>query len=183
MAATGRWHVVHSGLPDRGLAVGMKFAQKSATPRRFAVGNADKIEMRDCGTLAVEPHEQVTLGTERRAAYDGGAEYDVARKDWGFYATPSLNGRLESFGLRGVLIRNTLTERYFVLLVERGHEDKFSAYMAREGLEIVVWLDSTTALDRLYGRLRGVGLAGPRPRPPLPSPAPLLLPGSPTPHP
>jgi hypothetical protein len=128
----------------------MKFAQKSATPRRFAVGNADKIEMRDCGMLALEPDEQVTLVTE------SGAEYDVARKEWGFYATPSLNGRLESFGLRGVLIRNTLTGRYFVLLVERGREDKFGAYMAREGLEIVVWLDSTTALDRLYGRLRGM---------------------------
>jgi len=128
----------------------MKFAQKSAAPRRFAVGNADKIEMRDCGTLALEPDEQVTLVT------GSGAEYDVARKDWGFYATPSLNGRLESFGLRGVLIRNTLTGRYFVLLVERGHEDKFSAYMARESLEVVAWLDSTAALDRLCGRLRGM---------------------------
>jgi hypothetical protein len=127
----------------------MKFAQKSP-PRRFAVGNADKIEIRDCGTLALEPDEQVTLVTE------SGAEYDVARKDWGFYATPSLNGRLESCGLRGVLIRNTLTDRYFVLLVERGREDGFSAYMARESLEVVAWLDSTTALDRLCGLLRGM---------------------------
>src|SRR5262245_28967211 len=147
MAATGRWHVVHSGLPDRGLAVDMKFAQKSATPRRFAVGNADKIEMRDCGTLALEPDEQVTLVTE------SGAEYDVARKDWGFYATPSLNGRLESFGLRGVLIRNTLTGRYFVLLVERGRENAFAAYMVQESLEVVAWLDGTDALDALRARL------------------------------
>jgi hypothetical protein len=128
----------------------MKFAQKSP-PRRFAVGNADKIEIRDCGTLVLEPDEQVTLLTE------GGAEYDIARKDWGFYATPSLNGRLEAFGLRGVLIRNTLTGRYFVLLVERGREDGFGAYMAGESLEIVAWLDSTAALDRLCGRLRGMG--------------------------
>jgi hypothetical protein len=49
-----------------------------------------------------------------------GAEYDVAAKDWGFYATPSLNGRLQQFGLRGVLIRNRGTGRYFVLLVEPG---------------------------------------------------------------
>ena len=64
----------------------MKFAQKSAAPRRFAVGNADKIEIRDCGNLALEPDEQVTLVTE------SGAEYDVARKDWGFYATRDTAG-------------------------------------------------------------------------------------------
>ena len=83
----------------------MKFVEKSP-PRRFTVGSAVKFEMRDCGTLALAPDEQVTLLTE------SGAEYDVARKDWGFYATPSLNGRLESFGLRGVLIRNTPTGRF-----------------------------------------------------------------------
>jgi len=127
----------------------MRFVEKSP-PRRFTVGDAVKFEMRDCGKLALAPDEQVTLVTE------SGAEYNVARKDWGFYATPSLNGRLESFGLRGVLIRNMLTDRYFVLLVERGREDGFSAYMARESLEVVAWLDSTAALDRLCGRLRGM---------------------------
>src|SRR6185369_6166938 len=95
-------------------------------PRLFVVGNAGPIEMKDCGTLRLTADEQVTLITE------SGAEFDVARKDWGFYATPSLNGRLEGFGLRGVLIRNTLTGRYFELLVERGREDAFAAYMVQE---------------------------------------------------
>src|SRR5262245_3095666 len=124
----------------------MKFVKKSP-PRRFTVGNVVKFEMRDCGTLALTPDEQVTLVAET------GAEYDVARKDWRFYATPSLNGRLESVGLRGVLIRNTLTGRYFVLLVERGREDAFTAYMVQESLEVVAWLDGTDALDALRARL------------------------------
>ena len=127
----------------------MKFAPKDP-PRRFSVGNAVKFEMKDCGELMLDADEQVTLKTER------GGEYDVARKDWGFYATPSLNGRLESFGLRGVLIRNTLTGRYFVLLVERGEENKFDAYVVQEGLEVIAWLDTTAALDELARRLRGV---------------------------
>lgn len=124
----------------------MRFAQNSP-PRRFTVGNTIKLDMSDCGTLTLAPDEQVTLVTE------SGAEFDVARKDWGFYATPSLNGRLQSFGLRGVLIRNTITGRYFVLLVERGREDAFDAYMTRERLEVVAWLDSTAALDGLRTRL------------------------------
>lgn len=124
----------------------MKFEPKNP-PRRFAVGNAVKFEMRDCGSVALAPDEQLTFLTE------GGAEYDVARKDWGFYATPSLNGRLEQFGLRGVLIKNRGTGRYFVLLVEKGKETAFDAYCAQENLALIAWLDSTAALDALARKL------------------------------
>ncbi|HZS84268.1 MAG TPA: hypothetical protein VFA50_15445 [Stellaceae bacterium] len=122
----------------------MRFEPKDP-PRVFTVGNAGPIAMKDCGTLRLAADEQVTLLTE------SGAEYDVARKEWGFYATPSLNGRLEGFGLRAVLIQNRGTKRYFVLLVERGHEDGFERYLAAENLRIVHWLDSSeacAALDR-----------------------------------
>lgn len=122
----------------------MRFDMKDP-PRRFPVGVDGTIEIRDCGTLSLEPDEQVTFVTEE------GAEYDLARKDWGFYATPSLNGRLEGFGLRGVLIQNRGSGRYFLLLVERGREAAFHAYLEAENLRIVHWLDSDAAcraLDR-----------------------------------
>ncbi len=124
----------------------MKFDAKSP-PRGFTVGNAVRFEMRDCGTLALEPDEQVTFTTP------SGGEYDVARKDWGFYATPSLNGRLSGFGLRAVLIRNRLTGRYFVLLVEAGKEPGFAAYLEQESCETVAWLDTDEALERLRAAL------------------------------
>lgn len=120
----------------------MKFDAK-IPPRSFIVGNDVRFEMKDCGSLALAPDEQVTFMTE------SGAEYDVARKNWGFYATPSLNGRLTAFGLRGVLIRNSITGRYFVLLVEKGREADFEAYLQQERCEIVTWLDSSEKLDGL----------------------------------
>jgi len=126
----------------------MKITPKSP-PRRFTVGTAVRREIADCGTLALEADEQMTLVTE------SGAEFDVTRKDWGFYATPSLNGRLESFGLRAVLVRNRVSARYFVLLVERGHEPSFERYLGEESCEVVAWLDSTDALDALRARLSG----------------------------
>lgn len=111
-------------------------------PREYEVGFGETIVMRDCGRLELDPDEQVTLTTE------SGAEYDVARKDWGFYATPSLNSRLAGFGLRGVLVRNRLG-RYFVLLVEGGHEQSFERYLDVEDLHVVTWLDTDEALGRL----------------------------------
>jgi hypothetical protein len=113
-------------------------------PRQFAVGTGEaSFQMSDCGTVWLQPDEQVTFVTK------SGAEYDVARKDWGFYATPSLNGRLRDFKLRGVLIRNRKTGRYFVLLVEAGHEASFARYCVQETLAIVTWLDETDTLDRM----------------------------------
>jgi len=138
--------MAYTGLPGAGLEVDVKFAPKNP-PRRFRVGNAVRFDMKDCGTLSLEPDEQVTFITE------GGAEYDVVRKDWGFYATPSLNGRLEHFGLRGVLIKNRDTGRYFVLLVARGHEAAFDAYCEQENLAVISWLDSASALDALARKL------------------------------
>ncbi len=123
----------------------MRFEEQNP-PRRFQVGLGDPLTMRDCGRLSLEPEEQITLVTP------SGAEYDLAAKEWGFYATPSLNGRLERFGLRGVLVRNRLGQ-YYVLLVERGREPDFEAYLAAERLEIIHWLDSDAALAELASSL------------------------------
>jgi hypothetical protein len=125
----------------------MKFEEKRP-PRVFQVGNVEKFPMRDCGTLRLEADEQVTLVTE------SGAEYDVARKDWGFYATPSLNGRLASFGLRAVLVRNP-SERYFVLLVEKDKQAQFDAYVKSERLALVCWMDSDDKLRAIENALAG----------------------------
>ncbi len=117
-------------------------------PRRFRVGVHGDVELLDCGRIALDPDEQISFAT------DSGAEYDVARKEWGFYATPSLNARLDSQGLRAVLVASS-SGRYFVLLVERGCESDFDRYRKREQLRIVSWLDSTIALERLEEALEG----------------------------
>jgi hypothetical protein len=124
----------------------MKFDPKTP-PRVFQVGNSVKFDMKDCGSVELDHDEQLTFVTH------AGAEYDVARKDWGFYATPSLNGRLEQFGLRAVLIRNRGSGRYFLLLVELGKETLFDAYCEHENLAIVAWLDSTAACESLRNKL------------------------------
>lgn len=104
-------------------------------PRRFRAGT---VELADCGTIDLAPDEQVTL----RAA-DG--EYDVVRKSWGFYATPSLNHRLPRAGLRPVLIRNR-DGRFFVVLVERDADREFARYLEDERLEVAAWLDDESVL-------------------------------------
>jgi hypothetical protein len=112
-------------------------------PREFAVGD---VVMRHCADVELEPDEQITLVTE------SGTEYDIARKAWGYYATPSMNRRLAGHGLRAALTANA-DGRIAVVLVERGHEGEFDAYLAEQRMRVVAWLDSdegaAAAIERL----------------------------------
>lgn len=125
----------------------MRFDPKQP-PRRYKVGWREQFDISDCGTIDLEPDEQVTFTTE------AGGELDVTRKNWGFYATPSLNARLVEFGLHAVLVRNRI-DRYFLLLVEHGKEAAFEAYLASEELDVVLRLHDDEELRRLSRALDG----------------------------
>ena len=128
----------------------MKFTPRDP-PRRFEVTGAGiRLMLSDCGAIALSPDEQVTFTTE------AGGEYDVTRKSWGFYATPSTNGRLSSFGLRTAVVRNQ-SGKLFVLLVERGKEDDFRAYIAADRQLFLTWLDDNESVARLAAAT-GVGV-------------------------
>ena len=119
-------------------------------PRTFDVGYHQVIRLQDCGRIRMAPDEQVTFLT------DQGAEYDVVRKDWGFYATPSMNGRLASFGLRAVLVKSP-RGKFYLMLVERGKEPAFHAYLDGERHTVASWLDTDEACAALERRVPAAG--------------------------
>jgi hypothetical protein len=120
-------------------------------PREFEVTKrGDKLTHVADVTLADD--ELVTFLT------DSGSEYDVVRKAWGYYATPSLNGRLREQGLRAALCagqpRETgQSQRMYLLLVQTGCEDRFQAYAEAEGMRVVAWLDDDGAVAEAARKL------------------------------
>ena len=116
-------------------------------PRKFEVSGAGvRLHLSDCGRVALAADEQVTFTT------DAGGEFDVTRKDWGFYATPSTNGRLKTFGLRAALVRN-VAGRLFVVLVEQGKETEFLAYVEADKQTLLTWLDDDASVEHLAALL------------------------------
>jgi len=103
-------------------------------PREFKVGVNSQIIIKDCGTISLDADEQVTLVTSK------GKEYDIARKDWGYYATPSVNGRLKNQGFKTALVRNHYG-KYYVMIVDEEKLNAFKAYLAQEKNELEQWLD------------------------------------------
>lgn len=116
-------------------------------PREFVVGLQKDITIKDCGQIELCTDEQVTFVTL------SGTQYDVVRKSWGYYATPSLNGRLRQFGLRAILVKNK-SEKFYLLLVEQGQEQKLHQYLVAEEQEIVCWLDEDDHLSRLLSQVK-----------------------------
>jgi hypothetical protein len=128
--------------------VDLKFTRNEPS-RIFEVGYAVKRSITDCGRVELGADEQITFVTE------AGNEYDVTRKSFGFYATPSLNGRLEKFSLRAVLTKN-ISGKFFLLLIEKGKEDDFLKYLEEERMDIICWMDSSESLGKIEFALAGV---------------------------
>ena len=116
-------------------------------PRVFTAGRDEYIKIKDCAHIELAPDEQATFLTE------SGAEYDVVRKSWGFYATPSLNGRLQHFGLRAALVRSP-GGKFYVFLIEKGKEAECQHYLNVENHDIVCWLDNDEQLKELERKLK-----------------------------
>ena len=108
--------------------------------RSFEVGIKTKKIIKDCAKIYLEPNEQVTFTTSE------GSEYDVVRKSWGYYATPSLNHRLLKFDLRGALIK-TSDNKYHIVLVESKKQAEFIQYLIADDHLLVRWLDSPWAVE------------------------------------
>lgn len=114
--------------------------------RIFETGRDKDVIIKDCACITLNPDEQVTFLS------GDGDEYDVVRKSWGYYATPSTNNRLKNFGLKAVIVRSH-ESRIYIFLVKKGSEEDFRMYCCKEGHNVILWLDGDTEdfsiLDRL----------------------------------
>ena len=128
-------------------------------PREFEVGKRG-MKLRHVADVFAGDDEVVTFKTA------SGTELDVTRKDWGYYATPSLNGRLLDHGLRAVLTMGVPRDgdeapRMYLMLVERGHEPDFNAYLEAEHMQVVAWLDGNDQIAEAARRLASDSLSSP----------------------
>lgn len=102
-------------------------------PRNFEVGRNKKTLISDVAKIYLKPNEQVTFITKDFA------EHDVTRKDWGFYATQSINFRLKNF-FKTALVMNS-SKRLFIMVVEKRYLKKFKNYCKNEKQKLLIWLD------------------------------------------
>lgn len=103
--------------------------------RKFKVGKKNDIIITDAGSIFLKNDELVTLK-------DGKKEFDIGKKNWGYYGTPTLNKRLPNFGYTAALIRHKVFDTYAVLIVDKKKKKIFLNYLKKEDMIIICWLNN-----------------------------------------
>lgn len=109
-------------------------------PREFRVGKNSEICIKDSASITLGENEQVTFTNE-------GKEFDVCKKKWGFYATPSTNRRLKSYGYLTCICVNESGSIY-VLVVDENYQEDFFLYLTAQNMKILSWLDDDYIIQK-----------------------------------
>ena len=103
-------------------------------PRQFEVGETP-VKIRHVANVELDADELISLVSPDNR------ELDIVAKAWGYYVTPSLQGRLKRNGMRAALMRNVMTRQLFVVAVHQDEIESWETYMKAENQELVIWLD------------------------------------------
>ena len=108
----------------------MKIKRKN---RKFKTGITD-IVIRHVADLKLKNDELITFKVSNKT------EYDVTRKNWGFYSTPSINKRLLKFGFESAITHNPNYGTYFMMIVEKNKKKEFIKYLKSQDMVLITWL-------------------------------------------
>lgn len=100
-------------------------------PRNFNVGLSNNTII-DCGKIFLANNELITFIKNKK-------KYDFVSKDWGYYATPSINNRLKKEGYKVAVVSN-LTGKKFIMVVDKEKIKIFKKYLNQEKSKIIKWL-------------------------------------------
>tara|TARA_B100001559_G_C16479548_1_gene613046 strand:- start:412 stop:768 length:357 start_codon:yes stop_codon:yes gene_type:complete len=103
-------------------------------PRSFYPTGNKEIMIKDMGEIELIADELITF------VNSSGKRYDFVSKNWGFYATPSINSRLKNEGYKTALVKNSNGQVY-IMVVDNEKLDFFQKYCEMDKQEVLEWLD------------------------------------------
>ena len=92
------------------------------------------IKIKHLLNIYLKPNEQITFVSKKNR------EYDFVKKDWGYYATQSINARLKKFKFLTCLVENRITKKKFILVVYKEKIILFKKYLKKESMKVIKWL-------------------------------------------
>ena len=102
--------------------------------RDFTVGLRKNIKINHIANMHLRSNEQITFISKKNR------EYDFVKKNWGYYATPSINGRLKIFKFRCCLVESQLKKKKFIFVVYKEKTKQLKKYLKNEKLNILFWI-------------------------------------------
>lgn len=93
--------------------------------------------------LILNKDEQITLKFLQ-------SEYDIARKSWGYYVTPSLQKRCKANNLNGAIIFNKKNNQTNFVLVNSKKKIFFKKYLDINNYKIISWINSNKKFKKFF---------------------------------
>ena len=112
----------------------MKIKKKK---RKFKTGITN-IEITHVADLKLSDDELITIKVNKKT------EYDITRKNWGFYSTPSINKRLLKYGFNSAITHNPKFGTYFMMIVEKNKKKMFLKYLKSQNMTLITWLTKSS---------------------------------------
>lgn len=107
---------------------------KKKNIRKFKVGKKKEITISEVAFIKLKANEQIVFCEKE-------SNYDFVKKDWGYYATPSINGRLKKEGYKSALILNN-EKKIYLTVVNKKKVNSFKKYCKTQNLKIYKWIDT-----------------------------------------
>lgn len=106
--------------------------------RKFRVGKSKDITLVDKGSIFLNNNDNISIHFNKKI------NFDVAKKNWGFYPLPSINKRLKKFKLNTVLVESKNFDTYFIMVVidNKSRIKHFKNYCKKENIKIIAWLNN-----------------------------------------
>jgi len=105
---------------------------KEIKPKRYF--NCGKsVKLAHVADIILEEDELITFKSKENK------EYDFVCKEWGYYATPSINKRLKKNGYKAALMKNQ-NDEFFVVIVEIEKIKLWEKYNKEEEQLFVNWI-------------------------------------------
>ena len=101
--------------------------------RKFIVGSGkNSIKINHTAKIRLNNDEQITFLFKK-------SQHDFVKKNWGFYATPSINGRLKKEGFISALVKNK-KKMIYLMVIHKTKKKEFNKYCKLHDQKVVKWL-------------------------------------------
>ncbi len=95
--------------------------------RKFTVGKNNDIKITHKADIVLKDNEMVSFFTKNKK------QYDITKKDWGFYLSQSIHHRVLNEGFKIAIVKNKIQRKY-LMAVDIKKINNFKKYCEKEKL-------------------------------------------------
>tara|TARA_A100000164_G_scaffold375420_1_gene410433 strand:+ start:1296 stop:1673 length:378 start_codon:yes stop_codon:yes gene_type:complete len=112
----------------------MKVQKKN---RKFKNKSKLNQQIIESAIITLRNNEQISLSEKVGRSKK---EYDIVKKNWGYYVTPSINKRLKFFKYECALVRNN-KNKFYICMTNKEKKKSFLNYLKKDNQKIIFWFN------------------------------------------